>query len=279
MTPRTPRRPSRPQREVADRDEEVPTKRTCGTMPVHERLLRTAPGYREARDAIENHAWRAMFSPMVGRTGCTMIPVVVHVVHNAAAQNISDAQIQSQINVLNDDFRATNADIGSVPAAFQPVIGDARLQFELASTDPAGNPTNGVTRTNTAVVGFTDDDAVKSAATGGADAWPRRPVPQHLGLSACGRPPRVRPVSWRTRRHRWRGHSPLGIRNDWDSDRSVRPRTHNDARDRALAQPAPHLGGRRLWLLGRRFRGGHSKPGRGEYRDAGLPHGQLRQRA
>src|SRR5688572_5473693 len=182
MAPRKPRRPSGGQREVAERDEQVPTKRTCGTMAVNERLLRTAPGYREARDAIENHAWRAMFSPMVGRTGCTMIPVVVHVVHNTAAQNISDAQIQSQIDVLNDDFRATNADIGSVPAAFQPVIGDARLQFELASTDPAGNPTDGITRTNTAVVAFTDDDAVKSAATGGADAWPSD---RYLNIWVC----------------------------------------------------------------------------------------------
>jgi len=84
---------------------EPPLRRSCGTMQVHERLMRTVPGYRETRDASENHAWRAAFGGMMGRTGCTKIPVVVHVVYKTAAQNISDAQIKSQIDVLNADFR------------------------------------------------------------------------------------------------------------------------------------------------------------------------------
>jgi hypothetical protein len=98
-----------------------PSKRTCGTMQVHERLLRTAPGYREARDASENQALRATFFPLAGRTGCTKIPVVVHVVYKTAAQNISDAQINSQIDVLTADFRKKNSDVSSVPAAFSPL--------------------------------------------------------------------------------------------------------------------------------------------------------------
>src|SRR5215217_2281439 len=92
-----------------------PTRRICGTMPVHERLLRTMPGYREARDASENHALRARMFPQAGRTGCTRIPVVVHVVYNTTAQNISDEQIQSQIDVLSADFRKLNADVSTVP--------------------------------------------------------------------------------------------------------------------------------------------------------------------
>src|SRR5262245_57849435 len=117
-----------------------PTKRTCGTMQVHERLLRTAPGYREARDASENHALRSTVFPFTGRTGCTKIPVVVHVVHKTAVQNISDAQIKSQIEVLTADFRKKNADIGSVPAPFAPLAADCRVEFELAKIDPSGNP-------------------------------------------------------------------------------------------------------------------------------------------
>jgi hypothetical protein len=65
-----------------------PKKRTCGAMDVHQRLLRTVPGYREARDAIENEAMRSAFYPIAGRTGCTKIPVVVHVVYKTNAQNI-----------------------------------------------------------------------------------------------------------------------------------------------------------------------------------------------
>jgi len=159
-----------------------PVVRTCGTQQVHERLLRSAPGYMEARDAAENHALRAAMFPITGRTGCTMIPVVVHVVYKTAAQNISDAQVKSQIEVLTTDFRKKNADVSTIPGAFAPLATDSRIAFELAKTDPAGNPTTGITRTATAVVAFTDNDAVKSAATGGHDAWPRD---KYLNIWVC----------------------------------------------------------------------------------------------
>jgi hypothetical protein len=151
-------------------------------MEVHERLLRTAPGYREARDNSENHALRFTMQPMAGRSGCTRIPVVVHVVFKTAAQNISDAQIKSQIDVLTADFRKKNADVSIAPAAFAPLAADVRVEFELATIDPSSNPTTGITRTSTAVTSFTDDDAVKSAATGGADAWP---ADKYLNIWAC----------------------------------------------------------------------------------------------
>lgn len=159
-----------------------PTRRTCGTMDVHYRLLRTVPEYAEARSASENQAERAAMSPAIGRTGCTRIPVVVHVVYKTAVQNISAAQIQSQIDVLNEDFRHKNADLATVPAPFAPVTADARIEFKLASTDPAGNPTTGITRTATATTAFSDDDSVKSAATGGADAWPSD---RYLNIWVC----------------------------------------------------------------------------------------------
>ena len=59
---------------------------------------------------------------------------------NGATQLLSDAPA-SQIDVLNHDFRKTNADVGSTPAVFQPLAADARVEFELATTDPSGNPT------------------------------------------------------------------------------------------------------------------------------------------
>jgi hypothetical protein len=161
---------------------EPPTKRTCGTMQVHERLLRTVPGYREARDAVENHALRMAMWPQAARTGCARIPVVVHVVYKTPEQNISDDQVKSQITVLSADFRKKNADVSAVPAAFAPLADDARIEFELATTDPSGNPTNGITRTQTNTDAFSDDDAVKSSATGGADPWPSD---KYLNLWVC----------------------------------------------------------------------------------------------
>src|SRR5262249_10952742 len=109
------------------------------------------------------------------RTGVVRIPVVVHVVWNTAAENITDAQIHSQLDVLNADFRRTNADAGSVPAPFAGVAADARLEFALAVRDPNCGATTGITRTNTTITGFTaitaSDERMKSSAMGGHDPW------------------------------------------------------------------------------------------------------------
>jgi hypothetical protein len=163
----------------------MPVQRTCATDEVHERLLRTVPGYAEARSEIENRTSRVLaFGDAVLRTGCTQIPVVVHVVHRTVAENISDAQIHSQIEVLNADFRAANPDRSSTPPVFAPLTGDARVTFKLADVDPQGNPTDGITRTSTSNSSFiSDTDNVKSASTGGADAWP---ADRYLNLWTCG---------------------------------------------------------------------------------------------
>jgi len=148
-------------------DDQQTMRRECGTMEVHERLLRLVPGYAEARSRSENYALRAAVLPQMSREGCTTIPVVVHVVHRTPAQNISDAQVQSQIAVLNDDFRMRNADLSTAPAPFAAVAGDARLSFELATTDPDGNPTDGIVRVMTEKSEFsTVADDVKFSAEG-----------------------------------------------------------------------------------------------------------------
>ncbi len=161
----------------------TPQVRTCGTMPVHERLLRTIPQYINARIASENHAFQFANNMLSGaRTGVTVIPVVIHVVFNNATQNISDAQINSQITILNQDYRKTNADVSHTPAVFLPLCGDARIEFQLASTDPSGKPTTGIIRTSTTSASFSQDDKVKSAATGGANAWP---AANYLNIWVC----------------------------------------------------------------------------------------------
>jgi ABC-type taurine transport system substrate-binding protein len=161
----------------------TPQVRKCATMDVHRRLLSTNPEYARVRDEIENQTARFELSGLsTQRTGITRIPVVVHVVWNTAAQNISDAQITSQIDVLNRDFRRANPDVSTTPAPFLPLATDARVEFSLATTDPSGAPTNGIERRQTSVTSFSDNDAVKSAATGGMDAWP---AANYLNIWVC----------------------------------------------------------------------------------------------
>lgn len=103
-----------------DQDQEGKRQRICATMHVHRRLAALDPEYRRrCRELeIEIRHFIARYAAQGLRTGVVRIPVVVHVIWNTAAQNISDAQIQSQLDVLNADFRGTNADAGSVPAVF-----------------------------------------------------------------------------------------------------------------------------------------------------------------
>lgn len=79
--------------------------------------------------------------------GIITIPVVVHVIYNGqaigVAPNISDAQVQSQITVLNEDFRR----LAGTPGFNNNAVGaDTQIQFALAQVDPNGNPTNGIDR-------------------------------------------------------------------------------------------------------------------------------------
>src|SRR5205085_10705599 len=93
--------------------------RRCVTMEQHWRLVRKDPEYRWRRSQIERDIqdWIRRYGSAGVRTGLIRIPVVVHVIHNTAMQNISDAQIQSQMDVLNADFRRLNADAAATPAA------------------------------------------------------------------------------------------------------------------------------------------------------------------
>jgi hypothetical protein len=113
-------------------------------------------------------------SNVVGERMVVNIPVVVHVVYNTAAENISDEQILSQIEVLNSDFSASNPEIQSiVPPMFEPVVGNIGFRFCLATKDPDGNATTGISRTHTDNnIGIGGTAAIHYTAQGGHDAWP-----------------------------------------------------------------------------------------------------------
>ena len=114
--------------------------------------------------------------------GVTRIAVVVHVVWNKARQNMSDAQIASQINVLNRAYRRTQIDLNDAPAPFLPLAADVRIEFFLARVDPHGAASTGIERRQTSVASFCCDDAVKSQASGGAQAWP---ADRYLNIWVC----------------------------------------------------------------------------------------------
>lgn len=74
-------------------------------------------------------------TPINDGLGTINIPVYVHVVYSNSNENISNAQIASQITVLNEDFRAANADL-NLPSGttFDNDVTDAEIEFTLAGT-------------------------------------------------------------------------------------------------------------------------------------------------
>jgi Pregnancy-associated plasma protein-A len=159
-------------------------RRQCGAMQEYERLLEEEPSFRANQERAEDFTARATLTGVAERATRRLIriPVVVHVVYRRDVENISKSQINSQITVLNRDFRATNPDASQVPDAWKGLVVDAKIEFELAGRDPDGSTTDGVTRTRTDRVQFGTGDDVKTRAGGGAPAWP---TSRYLNIWVC----------------------------------------------------------------------------------------------
>jgi PKD repeat protein len=92
-----------------------------------------------------------------------IVPMVFHIVHLYGEENISDAQVYDQMRILNEDFQKRNSDTTDVVEAFQDLIGDARIEFRLATKDMLGNCSNGIER-HASIETFVGDDGSKLAA-------------------------------------------------------------------------------------------------------------------
>jgi hypothetical protein len=162
----------------------TPKRRQCGTMVVDAKLAEQFAGYRRTQERIEQGIRRSIISGLAQKTVRKLItiPTVVHVVYKRPAENISDAQVKSQIAVLNKDFRATNPDKSKVPPVWKSLVADANVKFALAKKDPKGKASTGITRTQTTRDSFGTGNAVKKATQGGADAWP---TDRYLNIWVC----------------------------------------------------------------------------------------------
>jgi hypothetical protein len=158
------------------------TVRDCGTTDYMQQQLQLDPTYKQNLQQLEDYTKKfAAENPQGTRTVYT-IPVVVHVVYNTTTQNISDAQVLTQIDVLNQDFRRLNPDVNETPAAWVPVAADCEINFCLAAQDPSGNATSGITRTSTTKTSFSTNNNVKFNTQGGENAWDRN---KYLNLWVC----------------------------------------------------------------------------------------------
>ncbi len=111
------------------------------------------------------------------------VPVVVHIIHNGEAigsgRNISDAQVFSQLSVLNKDYKRLNEDAVNTPAEFQSVAGVSDIEFVLAKQDPEGLATNGIVRVQGPKTSWTMNDNYQLKAL---SYWPAE---DYLNIWVC----------------------------------------------------------------------------------------------
>jgi hypothetical protein len=125
----------------------------CGTV-LYEKLRDLRNPDRETIDQFENWIKRVTsrndFKTERAQEVTYVIPVVVHIIHNGepvgTGRNIPEAQILSQLTVLNDDFERLNADTIYTPSEFKASAGKMRIAFVMAKQDPNGLATNGILR-------------------------------------------------------------------------------------------------------------------------------------
>ncbi|MEM1359793.1 MAG: zinc metalloprotease, partial [Bacteroidota bacterium] len=150
--------------------------RSCGSMEILEEQMRQDPARLDQLNKLE--IFTRNFQMEEGRKAVITIPVVVHVVYRTSTENVSLAQINSQIQVLNEDFRRTNGDADGT----WPQAADSEIEFCLASIDPNGNATDGIIRQSTTRNGFGTNNAVKFASSGGSNAWP---ADKYMNMWVC----------------------------------------------------------------------------------------------
>lgn len=150
--------------EEAAADDIVATQRHCAAADVLDEQLKADPSLAQRMADIEDFTQRVVAHPEQFRlvNGIIEIPVVFNVLYRTAAQNVSLAQLQSQIDVLNEDYAATNADYNLTSTYNSVKSGDIGVRFVL----------DAVNRRSTTKTSWSTNDAMKKSAQGIAPTSP-----------------------------------------------------------------------------------------------------------
>ncbi len=93
--------------------------RSCLSEEIRQEALQKSPELRQRYAELEANTERFAKNAELGKVltdGSVEIPVVVNILYSNAAENLSDARIAEQIDVLNADYSGTNTDVTNIPA-------------------------------------------------------------------------------------------------------------------------------------------------------------------
>lgn len=175
---------------ISAQDNTIP-RRGCSTGSVMEKYFKDHPEEKTAFDKRQSDFQKKYELVRRQRQGISVqqrvnaivtIPVVVHIAMQNPSQ-VTDEQVQSQLDVLNADYAGLNADSVNIPAAFKSIFGKSELRFCLAQRTPQNAPTTGIQRYSTSTKSIPGEgDPIKYAAQGGVDAWD---VAKYLNIWVC----------------------------------------------------------------------------------------------
>lgn len=145
---------------------------TCGTDDVCNKLREIHPDIKDweiqlgaaIKEALEK---QKTSGPIFGKTTATVydIPIVVHIVHDYGVENISDDDIFEAVAYWDIVFNKKNSDTIDVLNNFKKYIGNPEIRLRMATIDPSGNPTKGITRRQSYMSTRGSDEAK-------VDGWP-----------------------------------------------------------------------------------------------------------
>lgn len=150
---------------------QTPSIKPCGTYNAMEKRFEKDPQAKSNFDAVQLQLKSRLenFRSSAAKTAAFQytIPVVFHVLHTGGSENISDAACQAALAQVNADYARTGPDANTVAAPFQSLYINSDIKFMLATKDPNGNCTSGITHrydtrtewssTNTSYSGITWD--------------------------------------------------------------------------------------------------------------------------
>ncbi|OSZ73764.1 zinc metalloprotease [Chitinophagaceae bacterium IBVUCB2] len=151
--------------EITEGEQPLATERRCSADDVLKQQLAADPSLRNRMDEIEEFTRRFRDNPQPETllpNGTIQIPVVFNVLYRTAAQNVSQAQLQSQLDVLNEDFAALNTDYNAGNPYNNVTAGNVGVTFVLDQ----------VKRRSTNTVSWSTNDAMKKNAKGIAPTSP-----------------------------------------------------------------------------------------------------------
>ncbi|HMJ47357.1 MAG TPA: zinc metalloprotease [Ferruginibacter sp.] len=157
-----------------DSDPQQVTQRTCASFEMFTAQVAADPSLMQRREVLEAFTKNVISNRSVNSLGgvTITIPVVVNVLYNSPAENISTEQVQSQIDVLNEDYNKRNRDVSGVPSLFRTLVGNVGVNFVLSQ----------VVRQFTSKKSWPVNNGMKKSSSGGIDATD----PEHkLNIWSC----------------------------------------------------------------------------------------------